>query len=254
MYPVSTVNLSPDATQADAAFGTQDRGDLRAGDLIVLLENFRRLDGAGAHELEPHLILIGRSGKFHVRTGQGKLFLYNARALHEPYAELTAAEIIAQLDREEASPAPWAGDPRGSDSFPLRPAPAPHRAIAAAILAAGLALNAYTLWSVFYTATVNDRPPVALLTDAAEAAARQREIAGTYRTGDRPGDRVIVVQPAGGVRFSEIGRPGGAGENTDTYQLGHHEARLCLSTAGSGVIDVVNLETLLYYGDTYRRR
>lgn len=128
------------------------------------------------------------------------------------------------------------------------------RAIAAAILAAALGLNGYTLYSVFHTERVEERPAVVLVTDATEAAARQREIAGTYATGTRPGDRMIVVHADGRVDFSEVGTKGGINANTDTYQLGRHGTKFRLSTPDNGVINVLNLETLVYYRDTYRRK
>ena len=64
---------------------------------------------------------------------------------------------------------------------------------------------------------------------------------------------MITVGPDGHVRFSEIGLKHGVGENTTTYQIGKHGAKLCLLTADSGVVDVLNRETLSYYQDTYRR-
>lgn len=249
MYPVSTVNLSPDATRADISFGTVDLGMHSAEELTSLLERFQQLEGVRMVQAEPHLILTGRSGKFHVRTGQGKLFLYNARATVEPYAELTALEIIAQLDRDSVTAAPFA--PLSDSSSP--PAAAPSRGIAVAILVAGLMLNGYTIYSVFYTESVNHKPAVTLVTDGTERAARQQEIAGMYATGDRPGDRVIVVKPDNRVSFSEIGNKGSIGENSDRFQLGKRGAKYCLSTAESGIIDVQNLDTLVYYRDTYRR-
>ncbi len=254
MYRVSTVNLSADATQADVAFGTAELGELPPGDVIALLERFRGLDVIQNQEVDPHVVLIGRSGKFHVRTGQGKLFLYNARATIEPYAELTAPEIIAQLERDNVTVAPFA-HPGDTDSpGSARTRPAAHHGIAAAILVAGLSLNGYTLYSAFYTEKVNERPAVTLVVDAAEASARQREIAGTYATGDRPGDRVIIVKPDGHVEFSEIAAKGLIAESRDTYRLGRRNTKLCLVTPTSGVVDLLNLETLTYYGDTYRRK
>lgn len=249
MYPVSTVNLSPDCTRADTSFGTVDLGMMSAEQLKALLERFQQLEGVRIVQAEPHLILTGRSGKFHVRTGQGKLFLYNARATVEPYAELTASEIITQLDRESVTTAPFASvtDP----SAP--PTAAPSRGIAAAILVAGLMLNGYTIYSVFYTESVNHKPAVTLVTDGTERASRQQEIAGTYATGDRPGDRVIVVKPDNQVIFSEIGSKGSIGENSDRFQLGKRGTKYCLSTAESGIIDIQNFDTVVYYRDTYRR-
>lgn len=254
MYPVSTVHLSPEATQADTAFGTVELGDLSAGDLIALLERFSTVDAGQNEAAEPFLIVAGRSGKFHIRTGQGRLYLYNARATVEPYAELTTAEIIAQLERDNVTAAPFAVAVDTPPPDPARPPPAPHRGIAAAILVAGVALNGYTLYSVFYTDKVNERPAVTLIVDAAEASARRREIVGTFATGDRPGDRVITIKEDNRVQFSEIGVKPGVTDSGDSFRLGRRGTRLCLSTLDSGVIDVLNLETLSYYGDAYRRR
>ncbi len=252
MYQVSTVNLSPDAGQADVSFGATDGRELDANELIALLERFAALDAAQNQTADPHIVVTGRAGKFHVRTGQGKLFLYNARATVEPYAELTAPEIVAQLERADVTTAPFS--PAGEPAATTHPTSASHRAIAAAILFAGLGLNGFTLYSVFYTERIDDRPAVILVTDAAESSNRRREIAGTYATGARPGDRQIVVRENGRVEFSEIGATGGINSNQDNFQLGKHGAKFCLTTIDSGVIDVLNLETLVYYRDTYRRR
>lgn len=254
MYQVSTVNLSRDGRHADPAFGNKDVGVIPPDDLLALLAQFRGLDAAQNQAADPYLVITGRSGKFHVRTGRGKLFLYNARDTVEPYAELSPPEILAQLERDTVTVAPFLlRDESPAMSAPPRAKPVPNRAIAAAILVAGLGLNGFTLYSAFYTERVDERPAVVLVTDPAEAAARKREIAGTYATGTRPGDRVIVVHADGRVEFSEVGTSGSINANTDTYQLGRHGAKFRLSTHDSGVVDVLNLETLVYYHDTYRR-
>jgi hypothetical protein len=64
---------------------------------------------------------------------------------------------------------------------------------------------------------------------------------------------VITIISDGKIRFSERGSPDAISINTDTFRLGRHDKRLCLLTAESGVVDFVNPDTLLYYGDTYRR-
>jgi hypothetical protein len=253
MYQVSTVNLSADGTQARPSYGTVEIGDIDTAALTEWLEQLRRLDHVQNHEADPHLIIVCRAGKFHVRTGQGKLFLYNARASAEPYAELTADEIVAHLNGGEFAAAPFSSAPTDETGDDPRAKPTPSRGIAIGILFAGILLNIYTLYSVFYTETVHEKVSVVLLTDATERADRQRELVGIYATGDRGGDRMITVGADGQVRFSEIGLKQGVGENTTTYQIGKHGAKLCLLTADSGVVDVLNRETLSYYQDTYRR-
>ena len=126
-------------------------------------------------------------------------------------------------------------------------------AIAFAILITGLALNGYTIYSVFYAQSVHEIPSVVVLTDAAELATLHREAIGSYATGNQPGDRVITVTPEGKIRFFELGTKDGLSINTDSFRLGRHDKRFCLLTSESGVVDFVNPDTLLYYRDTYRR-
>jgi hypothetical protein len=260
MFRVSTVNLSPDAGRSDPQAGTIELGDLSAAELVELLERFRHINPVENTDAEPHVVAFGRSGKFLVRTGRGKLYLYNARDTVEPYAELTAAEIVTQLERTAVTAPPFAtmsaADSVATATAPQAVAPhrsAPHRGIAAAILVTGLALNGYTLYSVFYTESVNEQPAVTLVTDPAELASRQRELPGAYRTGEQPGDRIITIEPDGRVRFTEIGSKNSLVNNADTYRIGRRAGKYCLTTADSGLIDIVDIDTLTYYRDTYRR-
>jgi hypothetical protein len=249
MFRVTTLNLSADTTQAGTALGHSEVGELSREQFIALLEQFRRLDPVLNQEADPQVVVVGRAGRFLVRTGREKLFLYHARDAIEPYAELTAAEIADQLDRSTVTAPPFSTAPA-----PEPPAPAaPHRGIAVAILVVGLLLNGYTLYSVFYTDSVTEKPVVTLLTDAKELAARRNEVVGTFATGDQPGDRAIHVQPDGRIRFFEIGSKDSVTNNTDTYQVGRHAKNFCLMTRESGVVDIGAPDTLVYFRDAYRR-
>ncbi len=249
MFTVTTVNLAPDTTTADVAFGPTDLGVLSGEEFIALLERFTQIDAAQNNEADPHLLVTAAAGRFLIRTGQGKLYLYNARDTTEPYSEHTPAEIVGQIDRQLTTP-PFAFTEAVAAN---QTKAAPHYGIAFAILVAGLALNGYTLYSVFYTESVNEPPAVVLLTDPAELASRGREVIGSYATGSQPGDRVITVTPDGKIKFFEIGTKDGFLNNTDTFKLGRHDKKFCLLTADSGVVDIVNPDTFVYYRDTYRR-
>lgn len=247
MFTVTTVHLSSDTTRADAALGAAELGVLTAEEFAALLARFSRLDPVQNHEAEPHLLVTAAAGRFLIRTGQGKLFLYNARDTTQPYSELGAAELVALLDRPVTS-APFPD----TTPEPATTKPSSRYGIAGAILAAGLALNGYTLYAAFYTESVNKKPAVTLLTEANELTARAREAVGTYSTGSQPGDRVITITADGKIRFSEIGAKEGIANN-DTFKLGRHDNQFCLLTPESGVVDFANPDTLVYYRDTYRR-
>lgn len=247
MIKVSLINLSPDACQLDP--GATVRGEVDADELRALLDNFSHIGSLQAQDIEPQIAIEGRNGKFIIRTGHGKLFLYDARDSSLPFVELSAEDIVRHVTAQ-----PVAAQSEEAESS-LAPAATrtPHRGIAIAMLLAGLGLNGYTLYSVFYIDDVNQKPAIKLITDTNEFALRQSSVVGRYATGNQPGDRTIVVEPNGRIRFGEVVTVGSRPESTDTYRIGRYQEQLCLTTIESGVIDITGLNTLVYYRDTYRR-
>jgi hypothetical protein len=125
--------------------------------------------------------------------------------------------------------------------------------LAVALLAAGLVLTFHAIRSALRIETIDPPPAVLPITESAEVAARRRDNAGRYATGSQPGDRVIVVSTDGKIAFTQLGAKQDFATNHDTFTLARREKKICLVTAASGVVDFVNSDTLLYYGDTYRR-
>jgi hypothetical protein len=219
MYRVTTSHLGPDGRRTTPINEAKDRGEISAAELSVLLEAFVEVDPVGNEEFDPHIVAMGRGAKLIIRTSRGRLQVYDVRDHAAPAVEMTASGILERLDRVEAA-APLAGDDD-------QPAPtAPHRGIAFAMLALGLVLNGYILYSVFYVESVNKKVEVKLLTDADEIKSKESALAGTYATGAKTGDRVIEVDPAGAVRFYEIGAKGPINDSKDTYRIGRHEGLL----------------------------
>jgi hypothetical protein len=246
MYRVTTTHLGPDGRRARAANESAELGDMSAADFTILLDAFIEIDPVDNEEHDPHINVSGRGAKLIIRTSRGRLHVYDVRDHAAPGVEMTVAAILERLDRLPETATPFAdGD---------QPAPtAPHRGIAFAMLIVGLALNGYILYSVFYVESVNKKTDVVLITDADEVKTREATLAGTYATGAKTGDRVIDVEAAGQVHFYEIGAKGPINDSKDSYRVGRHDGILCLTTADSGVIDLVG-ETLVYYKDVYQRR
>jgi hypothetical protein len=246
MYLVTTSHLGPDARRTKPANEETDRGEISAAELTTLLDAFVEIDAADNEEFDPHVVATGPGAKLIIRTSRGRLQVYDVRDHAAPAVEMTATGIIERLDRAEAS--------LSSPGEAEQPPPtAPHRGIAFAMLALGLVLNGYILYSVFYVESVNKKVQVKLLTDADEIRAKEAALAGTYATGGKTGDRVIEVDPSGGVRFYEMGSKGPINDSKDTFKIGRHDGLLCMNTSESGVVDVVG-DTLVYYRDVYQRR
>jgi hypothetical protein len=248
MYRVSTTHLGPDGRRASDANESVDRGDMSAAEFTTLLDAFCEIDPVENEEYDPSIVAAGRGAKLIVRTSRGRLQVYDIRDHSAPAVETTVAGLLERLDRMPETRSPF------GELEPEQPAPtAPHRGIAFAMLVVGLALNGYILYSVFYVESVNKKPEVTLITDADEMKTREAAVAGVYATGNRTGDRIIEVVASGQVRFYEIGAKGPINDTRDTYRFGRHDGLLCLSTAESGVVDLVG-DTLVYYRDVYQRR
>lgn len=250
MIAVTTVNLTPDLRTAQPDLGACDFGQVDDGQLIVLLQRFREIDAVQNHDAEPHVLVAGPAGKFIVRTNNRKLFLYSAHDTSQPGVELDAAAIADAAKSLPLAPAPSLSS--SDDSAPLRRRT--RNGAAVSILAAGLLLNGYTVYSFFYIDDINRPPPVQLLTNESEIASRRHAAAGRYFTGRAEGDRIIEIDAAGNVRFLRLTAAGEQLETSDSFRIGHLDSKLCLATTDNGVIELQNIDTLVYYRDTYRRR
>lgn len=248
MFRVTAVNVSADALHAGVTLGRTELGELPRDQLIALLDNFTRLNAAENHQADPCFEITGRSGRFLVRTALKRLFLYAPGGAEEP-SELTAVEIAEQLERPPETTPPFVPEAPPDERTPS----APHRGLAVAIIVVSLAVNAHTVHSVFHAETVEEQPVITLVTDAKELATRQGEVVGSFATGDQPGDRGIVVQRDGQVRFYEIGSTSRLVNNLDTYQIGRRSNKFCLITRDSGVVKIIDKDTLMYFRDAYKR-
>lgn len=127
-----------------------------------------------------------------------------------------------------------------------------HCILAGVILIAALALVSYTTHSALQTDSVNVTTPLTLLTSPDEIASTTTPL-GTFTTGDKPGDRSIVIAADHTVQFVEFGPKGNRFKATDAIQPGHRNDTLYLTTKANGNIEVIDLSTLRYFGDVYRR-
>jgi hypothetical protein len=89
--------------------------------------------------------------------------------------------------------------------------------------------------------------------DPKENIARQHDVLGTFATGKQPGDRVIIVQADGIVRFQLVGPLADSLAYSDTYRMGMIADRPCVVTVHNGVIEATDIDHFSFFGDTYQR-
>ena len=262
MFNVTLVNLASDARSASADRGSSDLGTLTADELSALLENFRELDSVQNLEADPQIAVATGRERHVIRTGQKKLFFYNARHIDEPARTLTATEIIAELDGTAA--AARTVSTLVPDLPPAQEAPVPVTAVAPAdvpslrwrlaLAAIACALAGYLVYSMFGAAGENALSPLSPIADPAGLAADRASLVGVYLTGSEPGQHGIVVLADDTLKLFQINAQVAPSMIYGTYRLGRRGAALGLATdQPGGVIDVLDRDTLVYCGETYKR-
>ncbi len=126
--------------------------------------------------------------------------------------------------------------------------------VAVAFLLASAVLCTITTRSALRIEPVDPSPTVQPVADSAEKTAHLRDAIGTFATGSDPGDYRVAVNGSGHIRFSILGAKGALVEYEDSYQLGHRGDKFYLITSNSGLVELDDIDTVVFAGDQYHRR
>lgn len=260
MLTVSTVNFDPADGTADVRHGPMELGEMPPGALAGLLGKLQTVDPAQNHEHEPCVVVKTDVEKFLIRNSGGRLVLYDARDTTQPGAPLDIAGIVRAVgagfppagigEKEEVVVDDSAGMSAGRLSL--------RAVLTVVLLILGLGLNGWAIYGFLHGDGKPATPQYAPVTDAAELDRVRKRLAGTYITGVEAGDRAIVITPQLAVIFREFGpvvekTPTVRFEQSDAGVIGRRDGVFCLATERSGLIKVQDDNSLLYYGDSYRR-
>jgi hypothetical protein len=254
MPKVCTYNLSEDFKDASTEYGQRELGEVTLDDVQAVLEWFLLLDPVRNMEAEPYVSIEGEQNKVTVRLSGGKLFMTQARASEQGSMVVEIPDVLkaisAHADFTHFTTA------EGQQILePRRPTSTLNQGIGLTMLLLGLALNGYTVYSALFIDSVHKDPSMTLISDPDQLDERRRLLAGSYATGNEAGDRMITLFPNGKLEIQEYGNKGRIRRQlTKEYLPGTSEGRLLLRLKPHGSIEVVNRDTLLFYGDTYRRK
>jgi hypothetical protein len=264
MYSVVVCNLSPDARTATEGAGNTDLGSLSAAELSALLTTFAEIDAVQNMKADPEIRIQTRKDRFIVRTGQRKLFLYDARRLSEAAFVLDPGEIMGEIDGTAAAkrtlpPFAYANagrDEAAATAEELKYVPPPQlerRRWTLPLLGTALVLGGYAAYAA-WTADEDEAPPALTALVGAERQSEDAALTGVYMTGSEPGHHGIALLGDGRLKLFVIHAQAAPGVVMGTYRIGRLDTKLCLATdQPGGLIKVLNRETLEYSGETYRR-
>jgi len=271
MFRTTMVNLSRDAGSASADIGRYTLGELRADQLIALLEQFQKIDPVENLRGDPEIILETRRFKFLVRTIQNKLCLHDPKRIEDPALVLGPAEIVAELDGSAAAARTAAHPPSRLDSGPVAPAPPAFAADAAgnrdgseellrplhriALAAVALACSVFLAWPLLSAAPRDPAAPrFEALADPVEIERLSRRLEGVYVTGQDPGHHGIALAATGTVKLFELNANEVPSFVQGTFRVGRvADAVALLGNLSPEIIRQTGKNTLVFCGETYTK-
>ena len=250
VFPVLLHHLSADAAQAGPDFPDVALEAVPLGRLRELLTAFEALAPKVPGTAAPEIRFKTNREMLIVRAASEGLRLISWES---PLggSPLTAAQIADSLVRPVAPPrAAAAGAETRDDSPPFFS----NWVKAGILLAAILALNAYTVWRIARPEAPEFLPQYEML-PADETGRVLREAAGEYQTGRKAGDRVLFLSANGYLRLGTYGPADEVREETVQFaraaRLGD---RTYLVTNEQVPFELKPNGTLELFGTVYRRR
>jgi hypothetical protein len=249
-FTVILHHLAPDVKQAGTQFADAELTEVKPRHLRKLLEALAVLAPTVKPPVVPSLRISGPHGQFlvQVAAGQVRVTSWSTQAGAE---NLTPDRILALIMGAEVEEKPVAAANAGI--FDRLPRSGKIALLAVAILGS----NAVTAWMM-------TRPPPALPEsilpahrpiDAERAKRVLAEFAGDYAMGNSPGDRALTIGRDGKIRWVTLGA-GGVVTEEHAIQAESAESRghAVLVTDNFGMIEMKDAISVVYFGDTYRRK
>lgn len=262
-FEVTLINLTREGQVAPEPPTSIALGKVSADKLTSLLEVFLQIDAVQNLKIDPEIRVHTRRDHYIIRTGQGKLFLYDARRLSEPAYVCGLKDIIGEMDgsanaRRTTVPfevaRPISLPHEDETTLPPPPPPAPESPVLNLVLAAvALAMAAYIAFPIFRSETGAAGPQLAELSPA-ERLNEDVALTGVYMTGAEAGEYGIAVLGNGDLKLFRINAEAAPSVVYAKYKLGRRASAIYLATdQPGGLIKAVGRQTLSYGGRNYER-
>jgi hypothetical protein len=255
-YSVILHHLSPDAKQAGAALPDHVVADATIEKLEVLLRNLAKLaeHHKDAPGVTPEIRIQTAREELQVRAEKGQL-RFDSWDTKVGGLHMTADEIIAMLGGKKIDQAAIARRTAASRGRTGGGGGMPRGAKVAILAAVIVAANAASVWMIFFQKPRDLLPRHELLSDD-ETNRLLKNMAGEYETGATQGDRRLVIAADGTLQIATYGDKKKVLEENI---LNSHGAKVegipaLITINPAAVMEIKNSNTVILFGDTYRRR
>ncbi len=245
-YAVTLHHLAPDLSWSSATAPDHELKNLSAAKLRMLIESLVQLAPKVQYPAAPELRITAPGGRFLVQVKDGKV-KFTSWSLRAGGTELTPEQIVAAITGEPLDPR---GLPGGAPAKGRLP-----KSVKLALLALVIVgSNATTAW-IAMKPKPTLLPPLRAM-DQAPGERLLASVAGEYAMGSQPGDRTLTIKKDGAVRWFKLGADGKIEEDESftTKPVQVEPGATPGLLAENAVIEVKDPITVVFYGDTYRRK
>lgn len=248
IFAVTLHHLAPDVARAAKDLPDVELSDVTPDKLRKLLEALSALAPKVEYPAAPEMRIAAAEGRFLVQVKEGKV-RFTSWSLRTGGSDLTPAQILAAITGEPLDERAGTGAAGGSGGKRIS------RVAKVALLAAViLGSNSVTAWMMMRPPPELLLPPYRLL-DPEPAQRLFERVAGTYETGTTEGDRRLTIARDGVVHWGKFGTDGTLIEDTlFTAKAAESKGQPALFTTGHALIEIKDPVTVVFYGDTFRRK
>jgi hypothetical protein len=259
-YSITLHHLSPDAKAAGLAYPDEHLLAVSIGQLRELLYSLSEVATRQTiyEPSSPEIRIKTERDVFIVRTRYRRLCFIGWEAMlrgeeHSVVYILAAitgssehGKVVPKIERPTPSYKPHSAPSVDSGGMP-------RWAKVAVMMLLIVGFNFTAIWLLLRPPT-HLAPKFTLLPDF-ESRALLTKVAGEYVTGAHEGDRRLVIESDGTLRFSKFGpKKALLDEMTKTARGGLAEGRAALITSDPAVLTIKDADTVVLYGNTYHRK
>jgi hypothetical protein len=209
-FRVTLLQLRPDFSGPSSATDKVDLGPQTLEEIFALAGRLQKLVVPANSKLEPAILVYRGEKGWRVVAHHGLLRVHESTSAIDDYWTVDSPKGLATLPPFRQSsglsgtPANWGGSGSPRKRGAMRTA-----IEVVGLLALGVVLIAVGLWYGVPHRRLSDLPGnVVIITASPERESLFGTVAGTYSTGKKPGDGILMITPDGHVSLGSIGKDG----------------------------------------------
>jgi len=210
-FRVTLLQLKADLSALTGPGTKVELGQLPDEEIFRLAGRLLAVDLSANPKAEPGIIIRHGEKGWRIAAHQGRLRVYHTTSPLDDYWTANSPADLAQLPPFQLAAGGGSRAPlRTASGSPVGPSKTARTVLeAVGLIALGIVLMAVGVWFGLPHRKLNDLPPdITLLSPLEDRQGLFASVAGTYVTGKKTGDAILIVGPDGHVTLGVIGKDG----------------------------------------------